>query len=77
MDFDNDEVVSSRLNVQKVITAVTCHNSLFMLKVPMNPDSRSSRVFVIRDKGSKKPKSRSQHLNSLKIFVLSMHLLET
>ena len=43
----------------------------------MNADSRSSRVFINRNKGTKKPKSRSQHLNSLTIFVLSMHLLET
>ena len=78
----NNKVVPPRLNVHKVITAVTsnllCHNSLFFrLKVPVNADSRSSRVFVIRNKSTKEPKSRSQHLNSLKVFVLSMHLLET
>ena len=81
MDVDNDEDVSSRLNVHKVITAVICnqmcHHSLFRQKVPMNTDSRSSRVFVIRNKGTEKPKSRSQYLNCLKKLVLSMHFLET
>ena len=69
MGVDNNEVVSPRSNIHKVITALTsnhmCHNRLFRQKVPVNADSRSSRVFVIRKKGTKESKSRSQHLDSL------------
>ena len=81
MDVNNNGVVSPRSNIHKVITALTsnqmCHNRLFRCKVPVNADSRSSRVFVIRNKGTKESKSRSQHLNSLEVLVLSMHFLET
>ena len=53
MDVNNDKVVSPRLNVHKVITALTsnqmCHNRLFRKKAPVNADSRSSRAFVIRE----------------------------
>ena len=65
----------------KVITAWTsnqmCHNSTVKQKVPVNADSRSSRVFIIRNKGTKEPESWSQHLNSPEILVLTMYLLET
>ena len=43
----------------------------------MDADSRSSRIFIIRKKSTKESKSRSQHLNSLKKLIVSMHLLET
>ena len=81
MDVNNYKVVSPRLIVHKVITALTsyemCHNRPFRKKVPVNADSRSSRVFVTKNKGTKEPKSWSQHLNNLEILVLSMHFLET
>ena len=81
MDVNNNEVVSPRLNIHKAITALTsdqmCHNRLYRKKVPVNADSRSSRVFVTKNKGTKELKLRSQHLKNLKILVLSMHLLET
>ena len=44
------------------------------MQIAVNADCRSSRVFIIRNKGTKEPKSPSQHLNSLKILVLSMYL---
>ena len=81
MDIDDNEVVSSSLNANKVITAVTCnqmcHNSLFRKKVPVNAESRSSRGFVLRKEGTKDSKAWSQRLNSLKIFILPVHFLKT
>ena len=81
MDFDNNEAVSPRSNIHKVITALTsnhtCHNRLFKKKVPVNADSRSSRIFIVRKKGTNEPKSWSQHLDSLKKLVLAMYFLET
>ena len=67
MDVYNNEVVSPRLYLPNVITAVTsnqvCHNSLFK-KVPVNTDSRSSRVFVFNSKNTKKnPKSCASSCN--------------
>ena len=51
MGINNNEVVSPRLYVHKVFTAVTsnqmCHNSIFRLNVLVNADSRSFRVFVV------------------------------
>ena len=81
MDVDINEVVSPRSNIHKVITALTsnhmCHSRLFRQKIPVNADSRSSRIFIVRKKGTKESKSRSQRLDSLKKLVLSMHFLET
>ena len=81
MDVDNNEVVSPRSNIHKVVTALRsnhmCHNRLFRQKIPVNADSRSSRIFIFRKKGTKESKSRSQHMDSLKKLILSMHLLET
>ena len=79
--LNNNQVVSSRLNVHKVITVLTsnqiCHNGFFRWKVPVNADSRSSRILIVRKKSTKESKSRSQHLKSLKKVVLSMYFLET
>ena len=81
MDVNDHQIVSPRLNTHKMITALTSNylwnNSTLRQKVPVNADRRSSNVFIIRNEGTKELKLRSQHLNSLKIFVLSMHLLET
>ena len=44
---------------------------------PVNGNRRSSRILMVRQKGTKESKSRCQHLNSLKKFVLSRHVLET
>ena len=81
MDIDNNEAVSPRSKIHKMVTALTsnhmCHNRLLRKKVPVNADSRSSRIFIVRKKGTKESKSRSQHLDSLKKLVLSMHFLET
>ena len=58
MNINDNEAVSLRLNVHKMIAAVTsnrmCHKSLFRSKVPMNGDSRSSRIFIVRKKSTKK-----------------------
>ena len=42
----------------------------------MNADSRSSGIFIVKKKSTKKNKLRNQHLNSLKELVLSMHFLK-
>ena len=81
MDIASNETVSHRLNIHKMITALTgnhmCHNCVFKKKIPVDADSRSSRIFIIRKKRTKESKSRSQNLDSLKKLVPSMHFLET
>ena len=81
MDIDNNEAVLPRSNIHKMIAALTgnhmCHNCVFRKKIPVDADCRSSRIFIIKKKCTKEPKSRSQYLDSLKKLVLSLHFLET
>ena len=79
MDIDNNKAVLPRSNIHKMITALTgnlmCHNCVFREKSHVDADS-SSRIVIIRNKGTKESKSWTQDLDSLKKLVLSVHILE-
>ena len=48
-----------------------------MQKFLVDANGRSSCILVSKKERTKKPKSRSQHLNSLEKLILSVNLLET
>ena len=53
-----------------------CHNSILRQKFLMNANGRPSCNLVTRNEGTKKLKSRSQHLNSLEKLIIPVYLLE-